>query len=243
LVIGNLKLKIMQYNKTLHQQKQIKVIDEIEKLVKEKSLKFSTVEPVQDYENDSRICLTGIHLLKNEFISYIQSNLINPLKLISPEHYYYDKDSLHATIKSVRVVNDPPLFNDMTIQKAKQVFASVVKRHRRFNAYYYRLLLFPMNVALIGTTDSELDSIVIDLDKELSKSKIPDDKKYQNKKYFFSNITLARFYCKPTGKFINKINELSENIDFPPYLIDSVTLLTCNAVLKKRKIINTWRLL
>lgn len=232
----------MQMNnnsQTNHQRNQIKVINAIEKQVKNNSLQFSTVEPVSNYENDNRLCLTGVHLLKNELTSYIQNYIINPLKQISPEHYYYDRNSLHATIKNVRVVNNPPLFNDKIIQKAKQVFTSVVKHHKQFKAYYYRLLLFPMNLALIGTTGSELDSLIINLDNELKKNGIPDDKIYKNDKYFFSNITLARFNKKPTNDFINKVKELSKNINFPPYIIDSVTLLTCNAVLKKKTIIAT----
>lgn len=225
-----------------HQQKQIEIINQIEKQVRSDTLGFSTVDPVKDYESDPRICLTSIHLPHQDLLTKIQKSFIDPLNNISPEHYYYTNDSLHMTIKSVRVINDPPHFTKEDIEKAKKVFSEVVPKHYKFNVYFYRLLLFPYNLALIGTTDKELDTIVLDIDNKLKEAGVPDDKIYANSQYFFTNITLARFPHKPTEVFKQKVEKLSKTLSFEPYTVDSVTLLTSNAVLKKRYYIGTWKL-
>lgn len=224
-----------------HQTKQKEVINEIENQVSNNALNFSLVAPVQDYENDPRICLTNVHIPHTSLLEKIQREIINPLKEIAPDYYYYTNDSLHMTVKNIRVINDPPHFSSIDISKAEKVIGEVIPAHHKFEVYFYRLLLFPNNLALVGTTDPELDEIVLDLDRKLKEAGVADDKQYTNSRYFFSNMTLARF-PNASNQFINKVNELSNNISFEPYTVDSVTLLTCNAAFKKRTIINTWEL-
>ncbi len=225
-----------------HQKKQVEVIDRIEQQVKNNSLSFSTVAPVEDYENDPRICLTSVHLPNKDFLIKIQELLINPLRHISPGSYYYSGDSLHMTVKNVRIINNPPDFDDRDIEKAEKVFAEVIPNHKKFKVYFYRLLLFPNNLALLGITDPELDNIILSLDKKLKKAGVPDNKEYTNSKYFFSNMTLVRWSQPLSQIFKNKVEELSRSLPFDPYTVDSMTLLTGNAVLKKLRIINTWNL-
>lgn len=225
-----------------HQLQQQKVINKIEEQVKANLLNFSTVSPVEDYEKDPRICLTSVHLSNEELELQIKKLLTKPLHKIEPDFYYYTADSLHMTIKNIRVINNPPHFTAEDVEKARKVFSQIIPKHKQFNVYFYRLLLFPNNLALIGTTDSELDSIILNLDKELNKAGVTDDKVYVNSKYFFSNITLTRFNTPPSEEFKQKIQELSNSIKFKPYIVDSVTLLSCNAVFKNRKLIETWYL-
>jgi len=220
-----------------HQLQQQKVINKIEEQVKANSLNFSTVSAVEDYESDPRICLTSVHLPNEEFKLQIQELLTESLRKIAPDFYYYTDDSFHMTIKNIRVVNNPPHFTEKDVNQAGKVFLQIIPRHKKFNVYFYKLLLFPNNLALIGTTDSELDSMILDLDNALNKAGIPDDKIYANSKYFFSNITLARFNTPPSNEFKQKVQELSNSIKFKPYTVNSVTLLSCNAVFKNRKII------
>jgi len=232
----------VQHNKTPHQQNQLKVIDEIEQQVKKNSLQFSTVSPISDYEKDPRISLTSVHVLNEKLIKKIRYSFLYPLKIIAPRHYYYPKESLHMTIKNIKVVNNPPQFSSEDIEKVLDIFNDAIPKHNKFNVYFYRLMLFPHNLSLIGTTDPELDNIVLDLDSRLKKANIHDDKKYINSHYFFSNITLIRFTSQVTDKFTKKVEELSQNIDIKPYEVNSISLLSCNAVLKKRTIFNTWKL-
>lgn len=226
---------------TSHQKKQIEVISRIEGQIQTSSLNFSIVSPVENFKSDPRISLTSIHLpsilLKNKILK-----LILPLRDISPEHYYYPSESLHTTIKNVRVINDPPHFTKGDIEKAREVFSNIILNHWQFKVYFYRFLLFPYNLALVGTTDEELDNIVLDLDKKLKEFGIADDKRYINPKYFFSNITLARFSKPISDKFKKKVEVLSNKIKFDPYVVDSVTLVTTNAVFHNPQVIGTWKL-
>jgi hypothetical protein len=226
-----------------HQKKQVEVINNIEQQIHNNSLNFTTVAPVADYEVDSRICLTSVHLPSKDLKEKICSTIIDPLKSVFLEHFYYPEDSLHMTVKNIRVINDPPHFTDEDIEKAKKVFSEIIPKHKKYSVYFYRLLLFPMNLALIGTTDEELDSIVSDLDLKLQQTGVPDDKIYSNSRYFFSNITLARFTQPITEEFKEKVIEISHALSFDSYTVDSVTLVTCNAVFKNRNIVDTWNLL
>ena len=224
------------------QEKQVEVINQIEQQVISRSFRLSTVSPVDDFEKDPRICLTSVHIPNEQLINKIEG-FLEPLKKVSPpDHFFYPADSLHMSIKNVRVINYPPHFTQEDINRAKQVFESVIPRHKKFNVYFYRLLLFPNNLALVGTTDPELDNIIIDLDKELKKAGVPDDKIYISSQHFFSNTTLARFNNAPTKEFLRRVEELSKSLSFEPYIVDSVTLLTCNAVFLDRNIVKTWEL-
>ncbi len=225
-----------------YQQKQKEVIDTLEKQLNNNALNFSTVSPVADFKNDPRICLTSVHIPSHDLKNKIQNTLIEPLQKISPEHFYYPNDSLHMTIKNIRVINNPPHFTNQDAEKAKEIFGGVIPRHKSFKAFFYRLLLFPNNLALMGTSQEELDNIILDLDQELKNANIPDDKKYLNSRYFFVNMTLTRFSNPPSEEFKQKVEELSARINFEPYTINSVTLLTCNAVFQNRNIIGTWKL-
>ncbi len=227
---------------TTHQLKQQEVIDRIASQVSNKSLNFSTVSPVDDFENDPRICLTSVLLPRQGLLDQVQQDLIEPLRKIEPDFHYYPSDCLHMTIKNIRVINNPPHFNEEDIQKAEKIFGETIPQHKKFNVYFYRLLLFPNNLALIGTTDEELDRIILDLDKKLTAEGIPDDKVYTNSQYFFSNMTLARFSTPPSDIFKQKVIKLSDSLKFEPYQVDSVTLLTSNAVLKNKQIRGTWEL-
>ena len=225
-----------------HQEKQLEVINALEKQVRENSVAFSTVAPTNDYVNDPRRCLTSVHLPNQQLLTKVHDELIVPLQELVPDYFFYPVDSLHMTIKNIRTIHDPPNFTSEDIIKVEKVFDSVIPHHKKFNVYFYRLLLFSNNLALIGTTDPELDSIVLDLDKGLNSVGVPDDKKYVNSQYFFSNMTLARFNTAPSRGFVQKVEELSRSISFDPYTVDSVTLLTGTAVLTQKNIIKTWNL-
>jgi 2'-5' RNA ligase len=227
---------------TDHQKGQLEVINQIEEQVRNNSLKFTTVTPVENYGRDTRLCLTSVHFPSESLIDKIKKTLIIPLQEISPRHFYYSAKSLHITIKNIRVVNDPPNFTDRDIEKVAQVFSTVILKHSSFKVYFYRLLLFPNNLSLIGKTDPELDNIILDLDRELKSAGIPDDKKYLNTKYFFANITLARFSEPLSEEFKQKVKILSDKISFPPYAVDSIALIKSTATLGQLNIAKTWEL-
>lgn len=230
------------YNTTSHQKSQIDVINKIESQALSNKMQYSTVDPVEDYINDPRIALTSVHFPKDFLKKKVYEKIIEPLKQVTVNHHYYRHDSLHLTIKNIRLINNPPTFNSYDINKVKRVYEETIPKHNKFKVYFYRLLLFPANLSLIGTTDPELDLIHQDLDTKLRMIGVPDDKKYLNNRFFFANLTLVRFTSDLSKELLNKINEISSNISFDPYIIDSVSLLSCNATLNKKHIFGTWSL-
>ncbi len=80
---------------TTHQLKQKEVIDRIASQVSSKSLNFSTVSPVEDFANDPRTCLTGVHLPHQGLLDQVQRDLVDPLREIEPNFHYYPNDCLH----------------------------------------------------------------------------------------------------------------------------------------------------
>lgn len=224
-----------------YQNKQLEIIAKIESQIGNNSGNFSVVTPVTDFENDERICLTSVHLPSDDFKEQVQE-IIKPLKEEFPDYFYYKPESTHITIKNIRVINNPPHFNKDDIGSATDIFSNVIPEHFKFKTFYYRLMLFQNNLALIGTTDEEYGRIILDLDEKLNLAGLRDDKTYIDSKVFFSNITLARF-SKPTDtEFKKRVEEISKSIKFEPYEVDSVSLVTANAVLKKLNIIETWKL-
>lgn len=225
---------------TKHQQKQIEVIDQIEGATKNN--KVSVVAPVGNFALDPRLCLTTVHFPKEVLIKQIMNEIVKPLASEFPEIYFYEPSSLHTTIKNVRIIKDPPSFSEDDIRKVEEEFSKVVPKRNQYRTYFYRLLLLPNSLSLVGTTDQELDKINLDLDKALNRIGLPDDKKYINKKYFLSNVTIARFENSPSEKLRKAVSEISESILFPPYLVDSVTLISANAAVTICRKIHTWRL-
>jgi len=225
-----------------YQKGQLAVISQIEEQVKNDSVAFSVVTPTSDFKNDTRIALTGVHFPNADLKDYIRNYLQKPLQAIEPNHYYYPDDALHLTVKNIRVINDPPHFSPEDITNATSVFSQVIPNHKQFNAYFFRLFLFKYNLALVGTTDPELDAIILDLDQALNQTGVPDDKKYANSSHFFAMTTLIRFTSDISETYTSKIRELSENISFPPYTFDHISLISCNAVLTQKTIHGQWQL-
>jgi len=228
-----------------HQIKQKQVISEIEAQILQARLQFSTIRPVSDFDEDPRMCLTSVHFPKASLLHVIQQEIIAPLKVMNSKMYAYSDDSLHMTIKNIKTAADPQTFSNQDMVTAQEVFSKTMPKHGAFTVNFYKLLLFPASIALIGTTAPELDSIILDLDTQLAAAQIPDDKTYVNNRYFFSNMTLARFQEVLSNDFVQEVARISEKIPLiitTPYMVDSVTLLKANAVMKKRQIIQTFRL-
>lgn len=228
---------------TKHQIRQIEIINQIEHQIKTNSLTATTVIPVQNFEKDKRLCLTSVHFPSKTYVDQVYKSITKPLKMLFSKAYYYPPSSLHLTIKNVCIISDPPSFNEQEIITVQKVFNQIIPTHKQFKIYPYKLLLFKNNLALMGTTDKELDSILLHLASELKKVGIIDNKQYVNSRYFFSNMTLARFGTKPPQDFVNMVTHISSNLDLKPYIVDSVSLITSNAVMKKLKIHGKWPLL
>jgi len=227
------------FNKTLHQKKQIQIIEQI---VESAQLgKISVVAPVKDFAKDPRLCLTFAHFPDRRFVDGIKKQILDPLKIKFPEFYFYEPNSLHMTIKNVRTIEKPPNFTVQDVKKARKAGDSTIPFSTAFKTYFYRLILFPNSISLVGTTEPALDTLFHSLDSELNKIGVPDNKVYANTKNFFTNITIARFNEKP-GTTAEAIENLNKKIQPSPYEVTSVSLVKANAAMLKRSTVKMWKL-
>ena len=227
---------------TPHQLEQMKIVDSIENNILNNTANIELLNAPKNFDSDPRTCLGLFHLPKPTLKNTLYKKIIVPIKKQFPEHYYTKKNSLHMTIKNIRTASDPPTFSQKDIQTAEKVFSQITKTHKTFNVYFYKLLLFPMSLSLVGLTDPEFDKIVLDSDKILNDHNLSDNKKYANSKYFFINVTLARFENKFFNSLLDPVKQISNSLNFEPYTVDSASLVTTNASFHTKTIIKSWKL-
>lgn len=226
----------------IHRERQIEIIQTIEEQVRTDSLQATAVIPVADFENDNRICLTSVHFPTQSFSDAVLQTITQPLRKLFPSAYCYPRESLHFTIKNIRTIENPPNFTEEDVQKAIDLFGRVIPNHMPFTIYPHKLLLFKNNLALMCTTDDALDRLILDLHEQLTCAGIPDNKRYVNTQYFFCNMTLMRFAKSPPERFRTEVQKLSVDLSLPDYQVDSVSLVTGNAAMKKLQVRGKWML-
>lgn len=226
--------------------KQKKLIKELPQRIKDGTSTASLVAMTDDFTKDARMTLTSVLFVPTLIGRKIQKYIIDPLKGISPEFYYYALDSMHITIKNVRAPrhgNPPKHYTPEDIKKAKIVFQSVVPAFSPFSFLLEGLFAFPTSVAIIGYSNDTLQKLVQTLDKELTNAGVPDSKTYFSNSVFFGNSTVCRYTHEPSKQFLNKVSEM-EHIRMGEVLVKDVHLITCNSICSKdtRSIQGTYRL-
>ncbi len=222
---------------------QKKIIQQMKDNIRLGQIKQSIVEMRSNYENDNATGLVSVAFPPINITKIISEKIIEPLKSTDNNHFYYSTEFLHLTIKNVRTVNSPPLFNNEDVDKVDNLFAQIFPKFETFNFTLQGLVLFPTSVSLIGYCHETLKELVQTLDFGLKDIGVPDNKKYISDTIFFGNITLCRFTQNPNSSFKNKLQEL-ENIYIGEMPVSEVSLITCNSVCnpKTRKIIATYKL-
>ncbi|KAB8318595.1 hypothetical protein SD81_015335 [Tolypothrix campylonemoides VB511288] len=222
---------------------QKKIIQQMKDSIHQGQSKSSIVEMQSDYENDDQTCLTSVAFTSKDIAKIILEKIIEPLKSSDPNHFYYSSELLHLTIKNLRTIHNPSLFNEEDVVKAHQLFNQIIPTFQSFNFSFEGLILFPTSVALLGYCNDTLRKLVQTLDFGLREIGVPDNKKYISDTIFFGNMTLCRFTHEPSSSFQNKVKEL-ENIYIGEMPVTEISLITCNAVChsKTRKVIGTYKL-
>jgi 2'-5' RNA ligase len=225
----------------ISQQKAI--IQQMKNDMQQAQNQLSLVDMKTDYENDDAISLTSVIFIPKKIALEIWKQIIEPLKLSEPHHFYYSEDLLHITIKNVRKMHKPPRFTNDDIVKVDRLFEQIIPNFTSFNFHIHGLVLFPTSVSLIGYCNETFRELVQTLDSGLKNIGLPDDKRYISDTVFFGNITFCRFTQKPSLDFENKVKEL-EDIYIGEIPVPEIKLVTCNAVChsKSRKIIASYKL-
>lgn len=223
---------------------QKRLVGELEQAFLSKSGKTTTVEMVEDYANDDQFCLTSVAFVPKEIAHIIAVNIIDPLREIDPKQFYFGPDNLHLTIKNIRTINNPPLFSASDIEKVDGLFHKIIPRSPVFQFQLEDVITFPTSVSLMGYGNTNLQNLVLKLDKGLKEIGLPDDKKYLSETVYWGNITVCRFTHKPSEKFLQKVREL-RLLKVGNLNVSEINLVTGNVVLdtKTRKILHKYRLL
>lgn len=212
-----------------YQNKQLELINGIEEGFKSGKNPSTVVEPVSDYVNDDRICLTSVVFIPHELEEKIIELVINPLREINPIQYFYVPSSFHITINNIRTIENPPLFNDNDIEKAKEVFKRVIPKYKSFTFDLKRLFELPTSLAIAAFTDKTLANIALELRNELEKADVPDNKTYASQDIVIGSTTISRYTNTPSPKFQEKIKKLKE-VEIGSFEVNKVSLITTNAV-------------
>lgn len=205
------------------------------RLIKEMETKFSlglfpseVVNMVDDYEKDDRICLTSLFYLPVIFQKKIHDLLIKPLQEIDGRQYFFETEALHITVQNIKVVADPPTFTPEDVNKTKQVFADVTRRHHPIEVAVERIFQLPTSVALSVFTPHEWEELVMELREGLEKAGVGDDKSYA-KGPVLANVTVCRYTTPPNDEFYSKLEALKE-FELGSFTVDTIMLVTTNSV-------------
>ena len=205
--------------------------------------KSAVVEMLKNYANDDQICLTSVVFIPKEISSKIISSVINKLKEIEPQHYFYPPESMHLTIKNIRTINKPPLFSGTDINKVNQLFNEIVPKFPIFKFNVEDILIFPTSLSVMAYSNDTLQKLVSALDNRLQKIGVPDNKKYLSDSIFWGNITICRFIENPGDQFIAEVKKM-RSWKIGKFKVEKLNLITCNAVCypESRKIIGEYEL-
>jgi 2'-5' RNA ligase len=203
-----------------------------------------TMVPIRsDHITDITRCLTSVVLIPDDMAQDISQTLIEPLKKIEPEHYYYPVESLHLTVKNVKASNHPPLFGETDIKKVDQLFQEIIPRYHSFSYSLEEIVAFKTSIALIGYCDEQLRDLVQELDDGLQAIGVPDNKHLISNTVFFGNITLCRYVRQPSKHLLTAIKQ--HRYAYCDRLkVRQIHLITCNAVCapKSRTLVNSYTL-
>lgn len=224
-----------------YQTKQLELTKKIEESFKKGQSLSTVVEPVSDYMNDNRICLTSVVFIPQDLEKRIIENVINLLRKINPIQYFYIPSSFHVTIANIRTIENPPLFNNKDIEKVREVFKMVISKYRSFAFEIKRLFELPTSLAISAFSDETPGNLVLELREELKKAGVPDNKTYANENIVIGSTTISRFTNSPNPDFKKKVKELKE-IDIGSFEVRKISLITTNAVCypSKTKIIEEY---
>jgi len=223
------------------QQKSL--VREIESSLLKGIQKATTVKMQKDYANDDQICLTSSVFVPENISQKITEDIVRPLQKIDYAQYYYPADSMHLTIKNVRVIKNPPSFSEEDMLKVDKLFTELIPKFPKFEFSVEDVVLWPTSIAVIAYCDETLQELVTALDKGLKEIGVPDDKKYASDSVYFGNITICRFIQNPSEELLEATKKL-RNRKIGKMNIEKINLITCNAVYhpSSRRIIGEYKL-
>lgn len=189
----------------------------------------SIVKPVDNYALDNRFYLTSVSFLSESLQETILKEIIEPLKAADPDQYYYLKKSLHVTIFNVYMPNHIDLVTVDLLNEIRAIYKKVLSKHPAIEFELRGLFELPTSIGIRCYCNENLKHIIQDLEKELAKINIKNEKRLASEEIFFGNVTVARFVDKPNDAFKQVVKKL-KHTSFGTFTAESVSLIKSNAV-------------
>ena len=213
---------------TPFQHRQIELMRQMEKSLLLDSSTSQIVSIQSDYTSDNKLCLTTVSFMNPELADSIYTQIIEPLKAIDPDQYYFPKSSLHVTIHNIRVVNKPLTYTNADIDLALHILRSEIPTYRSPKFALRELLSLPTSIAIIALIDPSYDQMVRSIRKHFADAGLADDKKYFTDEKIFANVTICRYTKSPSKLFLETVQKNNEKT-FGIFSPKETTLVTSNA--------------
>jgi 2'-5' RNA ligase len=225
----------------LSQQKIL--IKDLEQSFRTNQYASTVVDRQKDYETDQQRCLTSVSFVPTNVSTSIVEKVIKPLRMIDPQQYFLNEASFHITIKNVRTISSPPLFNENDIVNVDKLFQEIIPQFNQIEFQIEDVILFPTSIAVMAYANRELQKLAFALDDGLKSIGVPDNKSYISDSIFWGNITICRFTEEPSADLIKAVKKM-RNIKLGHFKVDEVNLVTCNSVCSpaSRKMIGKYHL-
>jgi 2'-5' RNA ligase len=226
-----------------YQDLQTKLFNEIEYKWKNNDNSLALNFPKIEENINKQMSLTCIAFLPTDIQEKIYQQVIYPLQSIDPHNQFYDKKSLHLTVKNVYSPKYPPAYDQKIIALCNDAFTEVFSDTKPIDFDLIGLFELPTSLAIRGLSNESLRTFIHRIDAALEKRGLKDDKKYASNDVFFGNISFCRYSHYPNEQFISEINKL-KNTEIGKFSINNVSLVTMNYVCSPEtvSVINTYSL-
>jgi hypothetical protein len=159
----------------------------------------------------------------------IEERVIRPLRAAESSHHFYSPADLHVTIKNIRCAREVPTFTQQDVVLGRRALTDAVRHLPPIAFHLNGLVRLPGSLAVRAFATASFLSVVNTLDDCLSAVGIADDKVYQSRTVFCSNVTLCRFTSTPNDRFLARVADL-RNLDLGILSVTEVHLVECDEV-------------
>lgn len=209
-----------------YQDKQEKLVEELNHQFWNRDYKAEVASRVANYESDKRKFLSILAFPPERVVSFA-CGISSALATFDTGQFVIPKQALHITVKNVRTINQPPLFNDIDILKVSEIVKSLAHKYGPLEFKLKGTLLTPSSISLVAYSDERFSQLIKEIDLELNKNGVPDNKKYISNEIFFGNLTIFRYKNEPSKKLLEYLKQFTfEN--GPCFKVENLSLISSN---------------
>lgn len=181
-------------------------------------------------KKDNRLGLTILIPLEGECTKQF-SKIINKLKEIEPEQYFYPLENLHVTVVSVSEITEDFIPNETIINKYKEILSQTIKEIPEFTIKFKGITASDLVIFIKGFSDDTIQKLRNNFKEQARNQGLKIDDRYETK---IIHSTIARFKnkLKNPEQLIKKIEELN-NIEIANYKVNKIQFLINNWYNKK----------